>query len=347
MRFPRRTAIAVVFVVLVCSAAFLARGGADAKPLPGAPLRALAKAKGILVGTAVRADQLKRNRAYRELIAQQFSTVTPENEMKWDATEPEQGTFDFGPADEIVARARAAGQKIRGHTLVWYSQLPSWVRKLDAADLRTAMTRHIQRVMGHFKGAVGVWDVVNEPITDGGTLRQSVFMRRLGAGYIADAFRLARAADPSAKLYLNEIGAEGINPKSDKLYEIVSGLKRQGLIDGVGFQTHSNLKGLPSDFVENMSRFRALGLDVAITEADVGLRLPASDADLQAQARIYAQIVRSCLAVSCRALTFWGYTDGRSWISETQPGMGAATLLDDALHPKPAFFAVQRALGGH
>jgi endo-1,4-beta-xylanase len=346
VRFPRRTAIAAVFVVLVCSAAFLARGGGDAKPLPGQPLRVLAKAKGLEIGTAVRADQLKRNRAYRELVAQQFSTVTPENEMKWDATEPQRGTFDFGPADEIVSRARAAGQKIRGHTLVWYSQLPAWVGKLDAADLRAAMTEHIQRVMGHFKSSVSIWDVVNEPITDGGALRQSVFMRRLGAGYIAEAFRIARGVDPHAKLYLNEIGAEGINPKSDKLYEIVRGLKAQGLIDGVGFQTHSNLKGLPADFVENMRRFRALGLDVAITEADVGLRLPASAADLQAQASIYAQIVRSCLAVSCRTLTFWGFTDGRSWISETQPGMGAATLLDDQLRPKPAFYAVQRALGG-
>jgi endo-1,4-beta-xylanase len=95
-----------------------------------------------------------------------------------------------------------------------------------------------------------------------------------------------------------------------------------------------------------MRRFRALGLDVAITEADVALRLPPSAADLRKQAEIYAQIVRDCLAVECRSLTFWGFTDGRSWISETQAGMGAATLLDDRLRPKPAFFAVQQALGG-
>jgi endo-1,4-beta-xylanase len=117
-------------------------------------------------------------------------------------------------------------------------------------------------------------------------------------------------------------------------------------IDGVGFQTHANLEGLPPDFVDNMRRFKALGLDIAITEADVALKLPPSAADLQAQADVYAQIVRSCFAVECRSLTFWGFTDGRSWISETQAGMGAATLLDEQLRPKPAFFAVQRALGG-
>jgi endo-1,4-beta-xylanase len=290
---------------------------------------------------------LKRNRAYRELVAAQFSSVTPENEMKWYAVEPRRGEFSFDAADAIVDAARGAGQKVRGHTLVWHAQLPGWVKDLGSADLGAAMHEHITRVMEHYKDDVGVWDVVNEPISDRGTLRNSVFMRRLGPGFIADAFRTARAADADAKLYLNEIGAEGINAKSNALYEIVRGLKAAGVpIDGVGFQTHANLDGLPPDFVDNMRRFKALGLDIAITEADVGLKLPPSAADLQAQAEIYAQIVRSCLAVDCRSLTFWGFTDGRSWISETQAGMGAATLLDEELRPKPAFFAVQRALAG-
>jgi endo-1,4-beta-xylanase len=126
----------------------------------------------------------------------------------------------------------------------------------------------------------------------------------------------------------------------------VRDLKAQGVpIDGVGLQTHTNLDGLPADFVANMQRFRALGLDIAITEADVALPMPPDAGKLRAQARIYEQIVRSCLAVDCRLLTFWGFTDGRSWISETQAGMGAATLLDEALDPKPAFVAVQAALG--
>ncbi|MGI9097808.1 MAG: endo-1,4-beta-xylanase [Solirubrobacteraceae bacterium] len=336
-----------MFVLVVAAAGYIARGGADAKPLPGTPLRDLGAQRGIEVGTAVRSDVLKRNRAYRELVAAQFSSVTPENEMKWAAIEPSRGDFDFDPADEIVEQARDAGQKVRGHTLVWHAQLPGWVKDLGPQELRAAMHEHIRRVIGHYDEDVGIWDVVNEPITDRGGLRESVFERRLGPGFIADAFRTAHAADPDAKLYLNEIGAEGINAKSNRLYEIVRDLKAEGVpIDGVGFQVHANLKGLPPDFVENMRRFRGLGLDVAITEADVALKLPPSDADLQAQARIYAEIVRSCLAVECRSLTFWGFTDGRSWISETQAGRGAATLLDEHLRPKPAFFAVQRALGG-
>lgn len=348
MTSGRRLAIgAVLLLVVALMVGYIVRGGEDAEPLPGTPLRDAAKARGLEIGTAVRGDVLKRNRAYRQTVAAQFSTVTPENEMKWFAIEPERGEFEFGPADDVVEHARDAGQKVRGHTLVWHAQLPDWVRDLDARELRQAMREHIRTVMRRYDGDVGVWDVVNEPIDDRGGLRRSVFMRRLGAGFIEDAFRTARAADRDARLYLNEIGAEGINAKSNRLYEIVRDLKARGVpIDGVGFQTHANLTGLPGDFVANMQRFRALGLDIAITEADVGMQLPPDGAKLRAQAAIYRAIVRGCRAVDCRSLTFWGFTDGRSWISETQAGMGAATLLDEELRPKPAFAAVQEALGG-
>jgi endo-1,4-beta-xylanase len=336
-----------VFLIVVLAAVWLARGGGDATPLPGTPLRDLAKKRGMELGTAVRGDVLKRNRAYRQTVEAQFSTVTPENEMKWYAVEPKRGEFSFGAADDIVTRAREAKQKVRGHTLVWHAQLPDWVRALSADDLRQATREHIRSVMAHYKDDVGVWDVVNEPITDEGGLRESVFERRLGPGFIADAFRTARTADADAKLYLNEIGAEGINSKSNRLYEVVRGLKADGVpIDGVGFQTHANLDGLPADMVANMQRFKALGLDIALTEVDVGLKLPADGPKLEAQAAIYTQIVNNCIAVDCRSLTFWGFTDGRSWIPETQAGMGAATLLDEKLAPKPAFLAVQKALGG-
>ena len=339
-------AVGAMFLVVVIVAAVLARGGGDATPLPGQPLRALAKQRGIEVGTAVRGEVQKRNRAYRQLVAQQFSSATPENEMKWSAVQPSPGKFEFDGADDIVRQAKEAGQKIRGHTLVWHAQLPPWVRQLGTDDLRQATREHIRAVMQRYAADVGVWDVVNEPITDRVGLRNSVFLRRLGPGYIADAFRSARTADRDAKLYLNEIGAEGIGPKSDRLYEVVRGLKAEGVpIDGVSFQTHANLDGLPADFVANMQRFKALGLDVAITEADVALKLPPSAADLRAQGKVYSAIVRSCLAVDCRSLTFWGFTDGRSWISETQAGMGSATMLDGELRPKPAFGAVQQALG--
>ncbi len=336
-----------MFVLVVIVAATLARQGRDAKPLPGHSLRYLGERRGVLIGTAVRGDVLRGNRAYRQLVAEQFSTLTPENEMKWETTEPTRGSFNFGPGDEIVDAARGANQDVRGHTLVWYSQYPAWLNDLSAKELAAATREHIQRLVGRYAGRVGVWDVVNEAIADGGNLRPSIFLRRLGAGYIASAFVAAREADPHAKLYINEIGAESIGPKSNQLLELVRSLRVAGVpIDGVGFQVHSNLRGVPDDFVANARRFKALGLDVAITEADVGLKLPADEAALREQAAVYRTIVRDCLAMGCKSLTFWGFTDGRSWIPETQAGMGAATLLDEALRPKPAFLAVQQALAG-
>jgi len=320
------------------------REGGDAKPLPGQPLRELGRQRGIAMGTAVRSQKIKGNRAYRQLIAAQFSSVTPENEMKWGVVEAKRGELRFKGADEIVDRALEASQIVRGHTLVWFSQLPPWVSELDGDQLRAAVTGFMREMIGRYRGRVGVWDVVNEAITDGGALRP--FISKLGKDFIAEAFRIAHDADPKAKLFINEIGADGINDKSNQLYEIVRELKAQGVpIDGVGLQVHANLKGVPDSFADNMRRFAALGLELAITEADVGLKLPVGAKDLEAQADVYAGMVRDCLAVkACRSLTFWGFTDSRSWIPETQPGMGAATLLDEKLEPKPAFLAVQRAL---
>lgn len=339
-------AIGVVLLVVLIVVAMAVRQGGDAKPLPGTALRELGRQRGLFVGTAVRADVQRDNRAYRQLIAAQFASVTPENEMKWAFVEPKRGEFEFKAADGVVDAAMKAGQAVRGHALVFHSQLPGWVNRLGTADLRAATKEHIRRVMGHYRGRVTVWDVVNEALTDRGGLRRSPFLDNLGPNYIAQAFADARRADPKARLYINEIGADGINAKSDRLYEIVRSLKRDGVpIDGVGLQMHVNLAGVPPTFVDNLRRFAALGVDIAITEADVGLRLPASEADWRAQARVYATIVRGCLTVkACKSLTFWGFTDGRSWIPENQPGVGEATLLDKQLRPKPAFGAVQRAL---
>ncbi|WP_267965278.1 endo-1,4-beta-xylanase, partial [Streptomyces sp. NRRL F-5123] len=106
--------------------------------------------------------------------------------MKWDTTEPSRGNFNFGPADQIVNHAQAHGQRMRGHTLVWHNQLPSWVSSLSASDLQTAMDNHITQEMTHFKGKIYAWDVVNEAFADGGSgqHRSSPFQDKLGNGFI-------------------------------------------------------------------------------------------------------------------------------------------------------------------
>jgi endo-1,4-beta-xylanase len=336
-------AAAIVVLALVAQKD---REGPDAKPLPAGPLRALAAKADRTIGTAVDADALRHEPGYRTDVAGQFSTVTPENEMKWAVVEPSRGDFHWGGADRIVDFARGHDQQVRGHTLVWYSQNPGWLDDLPAAELRRELKAHIGTEMGRYKGRIADWDVVNEPIADDGSLRPGIWLDKLGPSYIADALRWAHEADPHARLWINEIAAEGIGPKSDRLLKVVRSLKAEGVpLDGVGFQGHFTLHGVPPTFRENLRRFTALGLKVAITELDVALQMPASDARLRAQAGVYADAVGDCLAVDgCTGATVWGFTDRHSWIPATQPGRGAATLLDDQLRPKPAYDAVAHAL---
>lgn len=319
-----------------------ARGPA-ATGLPGSLREAAGERR---VGTAVDDRALRDEPGYRDVLAEQFSSVTPENAMKWGVLEPVRGTRDWSGADRLVAFAREHGQAVRGHTLVWHDQTPIWVTELRGDALRRATREHIRATIGRYRGRVGTWDVVNEPFEQDGTRRASVFQRELGDGWVEDAFRTARAADPDATLFLNEIGAEAPGPKADALYALARGLLRRGVpLDGVGFQGHFSSSGVPGGFAENVARFAALGLEVAITEADVALELPAGEAALQSQARIAAETARICTRLPrCRSITYWGFTDRHSWIPESQPGRGAATLLDEELRAKPAFRAVLEAL---
>ncbi len=331
----------------VATLAALALGAASTASAAGTPLRTLAEAKGRYFGTALTQGNLS-NSTLTNLAAAQFDMVTPGNEMKWDTTEPSNGTFNFGPGDQIVAFAKAHSMRVRGHNLVWNSQLPSWVSSLPLTQVQSAMETHITTEVTHYKSQVYSWDVVNEPFNDDGTFRSDVFYQAMGQGYIADALRTAHAADPNAKLYLNDYNIEGENAKSNAMYSLAQSLLAQGVpLNGIGLESHFILGQVPSTMEANMQRFAALGLDVAVTELDDRIQLPASSANLQQQASDFASVVNDCLAVSrCVGVTQWGVGDADSWIPGAFSGFGAATMFDQNYQPKPAYTAVQNALGG-
>lgn len=338
--FRRLTATAALLAAVLTPALAGPASAADA------PLRDLADARGVYLGTAVTGGKLTG--AYADTAAAQFDSVTPGNEMKWGSVEPVRGQFSWTGADRIVDFAEAHGQEVRGHTLVWHSQLPSWVSNgtWTPDALRTVMTDHVTTEVSRYKGRVDHWDVVNEPLNEDGTLRRSVFGATLGESYIADAFRAARAADPAAKLYVNDYSTDGIGAKSDGMYALVQRLLAQGVpIDGVGFQAHLILGQVPSTMEANLRRFADLGVDVAITELDIRMTLPATEAKLAQQKADYAAVTRACLAVTrCAGLTVWGFTDSDSWIPDFFPGEGAATPYDENLNPKPARAGIAEAL---
>ncbi|MGW4871909.1 endo-1,4-beta-xylanase [Streptomyces chartreusis] len=301
-------------------------------------LGAAAAEKGRYFGAAVAANHLGES-AYVSTLNTEFNSVTPENEMKWDATEGTRGTFTFGSADQVVNHAQSRGMKVRGHTLVWHSQLPGWVAGLGTADLRSAMNNHITQVMQHYKGKIHSWDVVNEAFQDGssGARRSSPFQDKLGNGFIEEAFRTARAADPAAKLCYNDYNTDGVNAKSNAVYNLVRDFKSRGVpIDCVGFQSHFNSASpVPSDYQANLQRFADLGVDVQITELDI-------EGSGTAQANNYTNVVRACLAVSrCTGITVWGVTDKYSWRAS-----GTPLLFDGNYAKKPAYTATLTALGG-
>jgi endo-1,4-beta-xylanase len=354
-------------VLAAAGGAFIASPAAAAPRSAPDSLRAPAARIGLRVGVAVNPFDLDTP-AYRRVVRQQFSSVTPENEMKWEVVEPRRGEYDWSAADRLVRFARRNSQRVRGHVLLWHNQLPAWLTTgvqdgtIDNDQLRRILHRHITRQVRHFRGRIWQWDVANEFFTDANpsTINPDDFwVSHLGAGIIADAFRWAHAADPRALLFYNDYniaGEDGSNAKSDAVYAWVQQLRDQGVpIDGVGDQGHLDIQyGFPTRMAEDLQRYADLGLKVAITEADVrtfvhdaARQVPTDDLATLAQPYAFSQMLKVCLAVrACISFTVWGVSDAVSWVPTwfTDPLQGYATLYDVDLNPKPAYTALQQDL---
>ncbi|GAA1659135.1 endo-1,4-beta-xylanase [Catellatospora bangladeshensis] len=315
------------------------------------PLRTHAAARGKFIGFAAATNPLANEAAYRTIAQTEFSQITAENAMKWDSTEPSDNSWNFSGADQIVNFAVANNQQVHGHTLVWHQQTPGWVQGLGATAMRTAIQDHVSTLVGRYanNAAVVSWDVVNEVFNEDGTFRSSFWYNTLGQSYIADAFRWARAADPDARLCINDYNVEGINAKSTAMYNLVQSLRAQNVpVDCVGFQGHlATQYGFPSDLQQNMQRFAALGVQVRVTELDIRIQMPRSSAKDTTQATYYSNVINACNAVTaCAGVTIWGFTDKYSWVPDTFPSEGAALIYDENYQQKPSYTAVHNALAG-
>jgi endo-1,4-beta-xylanase len=211
------------------------------------------------------------------------------------------------------------------------------------------MKNHVTNVATHFKGKVASWDVVNEAFGENGERRtDSPLQQKIGDGYIETAFRTARAADPNAKLCINDYNTDGINSKSTAIYNLVKDFKSRGVpIDCVGFQAHLIIGQVPSTMQQNLQRFTDLGVDVRITELDIRMDTPADSSKLATQAADYKKVFQICNAVTrCQGVTIWGITDKYSWVPGVFSGQGAALVWDDSYAKKPAYDAIASAFGG-
>ncbi|KAJ4003999.1 NAD(P)H-dependent D-xylose reductase (XR) [Fusarium irregulare] len=331
----------------------------DVEPRQAAGLHNAMKAAGKkYFGTAVTVRSDSQENAVLNTKGE-FGSLTPENAMKWEAIQPNRGQFNWGPADQHANAATSRGMELRCHTLVWHSQLPSWVANgnWNNQTLQAVMRDHINAVMGRYKGKCTHWDVVNEALNEDGTYRDSVFYRVIGEAFIPIAFRMALAADPTTKLYYNDYNLEYGGAKTQGAIRITKLIQSYGLrIDGVGLQAHMTSESTPTQNTPTPSRaqlasvlnsFTKLNVDVAYTELDIRMNTPANQQKLNTNAAAYARMVGSCMDVQrCVGITVWGISDKYSWVPGTFPGEGSALLWNDNYQKKPSYTSSLNTIRG-
>lgn len=330
-----------------------------------------------VVGAAINTAQITgQDQRGDALIESQFNSISPENALKWVNVHPQPGKYNFDLTDKYVAFGQKHHMFIVGHNLVWHSQVPGWVfhddkgNLLDRDALLARMKDHISTVVGRYKGKIQSWDVVNEALNEDGTLRQSLWYKIIGPDYIEKAFQFAHEADPHVQLFYNDYNLEN-EPKRNGAIALVKKLQADGIpINGVGIQDHDNLDWPTADQEDaTISAFAALGIKVAISELDIDVlprrgEQPTADVSLkiaqnaalnpysnglpdsvqQQLATRYADLFRVYLKHrdTVERVTFWGVTDGDSWLNGW-PVFGRTSyplLFDRNGQPKPAYNAV-------
>ncbi len=316
---------------------------------------AAANPRHIPIGAAMAIYPLFTDEQYRKIALGQFSMMTPENSMKPQFTHPQKHLYTFHDADGLVKAAQANHILVHGHALVLNKANPHWMQSTPKNERRQVMIDHITKVAGHFKGKVTAWDVVNEPLSGddidykNGNLgiRQQMWSEAMGEAYIDEAFRAAHAADPAAKLYLNDFGMENDGKRFDAMVALVQRLKARGVpIDGVGFEAH--VYHNPADIInpdtlkQHIQTLATLGVASRISEIDVLGDKP------DVQAKQYSDILKVCLAEStCTSYTTWGITDlyGSGTASDRYPTkLGDSLIWDSKYQAKSVFSSLQDAL---
>ena len=290
-----------------------------------------------MIGVAVNQRNVT-NADQQALIKQEFNSITCENDMKPEPTEPREGEFNWENADRIANFARQNGIKLRGHCLMWHSQIGRWMYEgvTDKEVFYARMKNHIQAIVNRYKDVVYCWDVVNEAMTDDKNAedpyRQSAMYKLCGDEFIAKAFQFAREADPNALLFYNDYN-ECDPVKSKRIYNMVKKMKDAGVpIDGIGMQGHYNIYGPTEKEVDDaISLYKQIVKHIHVTELDIRVNeemggqlqfsregVNVTDSVKQHLADQYARVFRAFRkhkdVVDC--VTFWNLGDRDSWLGQ-------------------------------
>jgi endo-1,4-beta-xylanase len=337
-------------------------------PLRAAPRRretlgAAAARAGITFGTSIATDTLVTP-AQAALYLREARILTVDWALIFGNLRPEADRFLTGDAEAILTFAGPSDTPVHGHALAWNESRPDWLMKLSTAELRKALDRHVDETVGHFAGRLPSWNVVNEPFWPGhglaGDFRGGPWLAAFGPDYVARAFKRAQAADPQAKLVLNEAMTEAWTEDGARirrgLLQLVDTLQDQGVrLDAVGLQGHLN-PGLPHDdagFTDFLHQLAEREVEIWITELDVDDTAFADDivARDAAVAARYRDFLTAVLAVpAVTTVITWQLADSASWYfhmaEQRDPDarrMPRPLPYDAAFEPKPAHDAMLEA----
>lgn len=363
------------FLLLCCSILFInCKQDQNPEKVEAATTLKDAYKNHFLMGTAVNDGQITgKDSLGVQLIKEQFNTITPENSMKWMFMEPQQGEFNFEMADRYIDFSEKNNLVFIGHNLVWHSQLAPWVEEIESKEeLHNSLKNHVQTIASRYKGKIHGWDVVNEALNEDGTLRNSVFLEKLGPEYLTNAFKWAQEADPNVELYYNDYNMTQPAKRAGAI-KLVQNLKEQGAkVDGIGMQGHWSLEG-PSlqEIEESIIAYSELGVKVMITELDITAlpnpwdlegaevsqnfegsafmnpyteQLPDSVSNKLAKRYqdIFALFKKHQDKIS--RVTFWGVNDGQTWLNNwpIDNRTNYPLLFDRQFKPKEAYHSVMQ-----
>lgn len=335
--------------------------------------------KDFKIGAAVNTWQLEGAGAYakaKALITNQFNSITMENQMKPESLLSKEnqtrGTdtnvlINEEILQKVLKLASDNGLKLRGHTLVWHSQTPEWFfhkdynvdKSLVSKDvMRQRMESYIKKVLTYcqenYPGVVYAWDVVNEAVNDDGTMRTSSNWYKVygDAGYVTDAFTFARKyADKDVKLFLNDYN-EYAAAKRDRIYQVVKDLYDKGLCDGVGMQSHYSMTSptiaAVKVAIQKYNQIDPGKIEIQLTELDIHNTFRTA-ADQKSVATKYQSLFNMLVdsrrnqKINITGVTFWGLTDGDSWLSDFKGETSYPLLFGADYAAKSAYFAVLNA----
>mgnify|MGYP000398739263 CR=1 FL=1 len=331
--------------------------------------------KDFKIGAAVNTWQLEGAGAYakaKALITNQFNSITMENQMKPESLLSKEnqtrGTdtnvlINEEILQKVLKLASDNGLKLRGHTLVWHSQTPEWFfhkdynvdKSLVSKDvMRQRMESYIKKVLTYcqenYPGVVYAWDVVNEAVNDDGTMRTSSNWYKVygDAGYVTDAFTFARK---DVKLFLNDYN-EYAAAKRDRIYQVVKDLYDKGLCDGVGMQSHYSMTSptiaAVKVAIQKYNQIDPGKIEIQLTELDIHNTFRTA-ADQKSVATKYQSLFNMLVdsrrnqKINITGVTFWGLTDGDSWLSDFKGETSYPLLFGADYAAKSAYFAVLNA----